>query len=80
MDMNMKRLHVILDEEVSRWAAARATERNIDISRLVGELLREKMQEEEAYFLVMEQYLAAGPNSPEIAGTIHFRRAEALER
>jgi hypothetical protein len=38
------------------------------------------MQEEEAYFLVMEQYLAAGPNSPEIAGTIHFRRAEALER
>ena len=78
--MKMNRLHVILDEEVSRWATARATERKTDVSRLVGELLREKMQEEEAYSLVMEQYLAAGPNSPEGAGSSHLLRAEALER
>jgi hypothetical protein len=57
----MKKINVKLDKEVTRWARTRAAERNIEVSRLLGEMLREKMQEEEAYLLVMEQYLAAGP-------------------
>jgi hypothetical protein len=64
----MNKVNITLDEEVTRWARTRAAERNIGISRMVGEMLREKMQEEEAYLLVMEQYLAAGPNALKNAG------------
>jgi hypothetical protein len=58
----MKKVKFILDNEVARWARIRATERNVGISRLLRDMLREKMQEEEAYLLIMDQYLAAGPN------------------
>ena len=64
----MKKVTITLDEEVSQWAGIRAAERNIGICRLVGEMLKEKMQEEEAYLLVMEQYLAAGPKVLDTAG------------
>lgn len=76
----MTNVNITLDEEVERWALSRATERKVEISRLVGEMLREKMQEEEAYLLVVEQYLAAGPNALKGAGAPYPLPEEVHDR
>jgi hypothetical protein len=44
----MKKVTITLDEEVARWARIRAAEQNTNVSRLVGGMLKEKMQEEDA--------------------------------
>lgn len=76
----MKNVTITLDEEVARWARIRAAEQNTSVSRLVGEMLKEKMQEEEAYLLAMEQYLAAKPRALKKAGERYPRREELHER
>ncbi len=58
----MKNVTITLDEKVARWARIRAAEQNTSVSRLVGELLREKMVDEEKYLIAMEQYLAQPPS------------------
>ncbi len=54
----MKNVTITLDEEVARWARIMAAEQNTSVSRLVGELLREKMIEEQTYQIAMQQYLS----------------------
>ncbi len=76
----MKNVTINLDEEVARWARIRAAERNSSVSRLVGEMLKEKMREEEDYSLAMEQYLALKPKALKKAGTRYPRREELHER
>jgi hypothetical protein len=76
----MKNVTITLDEEVARWARIRAAERNTSVSRLVGELLKEQMREEEDYRLAMEQYLAQEPRTLKEAGTCYPRREELHDR
>jgi hypothetical protein len=57
----MKNVTITLDEKVARWARIRAAERDTSLSRLVGEMLREKMLEEEIYHTSMQNYLAQSP-------------------
>ena len=45
----MKNVTITLDDEVAHWARIRAAEKNTSVSRLVGNLLKEKMQEETDY-------------------------------
>jgi hypothetical protein len=64
----MKNVTITLEEEVAHWARIMAAEQNTSVSRLVGELLREKMIAEQNYQLAMQQYLSRPPNvlkSPE---------------
>jgi plasmid stability protein len=76
----MKNVTITLEEEVARWARIRAAEHNTSVSRLVGEMLKEKMQEEENYRLAMEQYLAQEPQALKEAGARYPRRGELHER
>ncbi len=76
----MKNVTITLDEEVARWARIRAAERNTSVSRLVGELLKEKMQEEEDYRLAMERYLSREPQMLKKPGTRYPQREELHER
>ena len=76
----MKNVTITMDEEVARWARIRAAERNTSVSRLVGELLREKMREEEDYHLAMEQFLAQKPQVLRKAGTKYPKREELHDR
>jgi plasmid stability protein len=55
----MKNVTITLDEDLVRWARIRAAERDTSISRLLRELLREKMAEEETYQTAMQQYVSA---------------------
>lgn len=76
----MKNVTITLDEEVARWARIRAAEQNTSVSRLVGEMLKEKMQKEEAYLLAMEEFLAEKPRVLKKPGTPYPRREELHER
>ena len=76
----MKKITIILDEEVARWARIRAAERHTSVSRLVGELLKEKMREEEDYRLAMERFLAQEPRVLKKAGTSYPKREELHDR
>jgi plasmid stability protein len=57
----MKNVTITLDEEVARWARIRAAEHNTSVSRLVGEMLRERMIEEKNYQMAMQQFLSQAP-------------------
>ena len=57
----MKNVIITLDEEVARWARIRAAEDDTSVSRLVGEMLREKMLAEKSYQMAMDEYLSQPP-------------------
>ena len=57
----MKNVTITLDEEVARWARVRAAELDTSLSRLVGELLREKMLDESDYQTCMHNFLSQSP-------------------
>jgi len=59
--LGMKNVTITLEEEVAYWARIKAAKENKSVSRLVGELLRQCMLDEETYQLAMEQYLTQPP-------------------
>ena len=54
----MKNMTITLDEEAARWARVWAAEHDASVSRMVGNLLRERMREEDDYGRAMESYLS----------------------
>ncbi len=76
----MKNVTITLDEDVARWARIRAAEKNTSVSRLLGELLKEKMEEEADYTLAREQYLALEPVELKKSGERYPGREELHER
>jgi plasmid stability protein len=57
----MRNLTITVDEEVIRWAKIWAATHDTSVSRLVGELLRQRMVEEEGYDVAKNQYLSLRP-------------------
>jgi len=53
----MPNLTITADEEVLRWARIRAAEGNTSVARLVGDLLKEHMQEERGYENAKRRFL-----------------------
>jgi plasmid stability protein len=76
----MKNMTITLDEEVARWARIRAAEKDTSVSRLVGEMLREKMRGEDAYQAAMQKYLSQPPKKLKKPGTRYPRREDLHER
>jgi plasmid stability protein len=54
----MKNVTITLDEEVARWARIWAARHETSVSRFVGEILRERMKQEEGYERAEGEYLA----------------------
>jgi hypothetical protein len=52
---------ITLEEDVARWARIRAAEQDTSVSRLVGQMLKEKMSEEKQYEEAMQDYFARTP-------------------
>ena len=73
----MKNVTITLDEEVARWARIRAAEQETSVSRLVGQMLREKMLEEESYQAAMQTYLSQKPQGLKRPG-VKYPKREAL--
>lgn len=57
----MRNVTITLDEETARWLRIEAAEKNTSVSRLVGELLRERMTSEQGYESAMQEYLKRKP-------------------
>lgn len=61
MSRNLKNVTVTLEPDVARWARVEAARRDTSVSRLLGVILRERMEQESAYEVAMRQYLAQEP-------------------
>jgi hypothetical protein len=53
----MKNVTVTMEDSVAEWARLEAARRNTSVSRLVGELLTEKMRHDDAYERAMREAL-----------------------
>jgi hypothetical protein len=53
----MKNVTVTMDDQVANWARMEAARRNTSVSRLVGEMLGEKMHRDDAYERAMHEAL-----------------------
>jgi len=76
----MKNITITLDEKVASWARIRAATMETSVSRLVGEMLKEKMLEEETYKTSMLQYLSQSPGLIKAPGTKYPGREKLHER
>ncbi|MFO1326509.1 MAG: CopG family transcriptional regulator [Rubrivivax sp.] len=53
----MKNVTVTMEDSVAEWARLEAARRNTSVSRLVGEMLAEKMRRDDAYERAMREAL-----------------------
>jgi hypothetical protein len=75
----MKNVTITLDEEVARWARIWAAEHETSVSRMVGEVLRERMLRERDYGTAMEEYLGS-PAQAISGGAPYPSRGELHDR
>lgn len=71
----MKNVTITLDEKVAQWVRIWAAKHRSSVSRLVGELLEQRMREERGYDTAMKQFLAARPFSLKMGGRYPSREA-----
>ena len=53
----MRNVTVTMEDSVADWARIEAARRNTSVSRLVGEMLAEKMRHDDAYERAMNEWL-----------------------
>lgn len=58
----MRNVTITLEDETADWARVWSAAHQTSVSRMLGELLSEKMRAEEQYSLAMESYLAVAPS------------------
>lgn len=75
----MKNVTISLEEDVALWVRVLAARRNTSVSRLVGQLLKEKMIADDSYQQAMEGYLAQKPYITGHKGS-YPRREELYDR
>jgi hypothetical protein len=61
MKRKLKNVTITLDEEVARWARIEAAQKETSVSRLLGEILRERMLRNDVYQKAMRRALARKP-------------------
>jgi len=61
MARKLRNVTVTLDEETARWARMEAARRDTSVSKLLGEILRERMSDEAAYASAMTRFLRQTP-------------------
>jgi len=76
----MRNMTITLDETVARWARIRAAELNTSVSRLVGEMLLEKMFDEEKYDQSGQEYLSQKPLKLRKPGVTYPKREDLYGR
>ena len=57
----MKNVTITLDEETAAWVRVYAATHNMSVSRLVGEMLQQRMGELHEYDRAMRRFLAKKP-------------------
>jgi hypothetical protein len=57
----MKNVTITLEEEVADWSRIEAAKNRVSVSRWIGTILKEKMQDEAGYRQAMHQFLSSPP-------------------
>ena len=76
----MKNITITLDEKTAAWARGHAAEREMSLSRFVGELLEKTMRESREYRRAMSSYLSRQPTRLKKRGACYPRRDELYDR
>lgn len=76
----MKNVTITLDERTAAWLRVHAAQRGMSVSRFVGEVLQERMQELRAYNDAMRSFLGRAPFGFRFAGGRRPAREELHER
>ena len=53
----MKNVTVTMEDQVADWARMEAARRNTSVSRLIGEMLADKMRHDDSYERAMREWL-----------------------
>jgi hypothetical protein len=61
MTSKLRNLTVTLEEDVARWARVYAAKRDSSLSRVLADMLKERMAEEDNYEKAMRRTLARKP-------------------
>lgn len=80
MGRNLRNVTVTLDEDTALWARLEAARRDTSMSRLLGEILRERMGQEDEYASARARYLAQAPEVHRRPGQRLPTRDELHER
>jgi len=75
----MKNVTITMDDNVADWARVEAAKRNTSVSRLVGEMLSEKMQRTDAYQRAMHEWQTKA-RLWQSDGQAYPKRADLYER
>lgn len=75
----MKNVTITMEDSVADWARIEAAKRNTSVSRLVGEMLAEKMQRTDAYQRAMHDWQTKA-RLWQSDGQVYPKRADLYER
>lgn len=76
----MKNVTITLDEKTAAWARSHAAERDMSLSRFVGELLTKTMRDSREYERAMRLYLSKRPVKLKKFGKAYPARDDLHER
>lgn len=76
----MKNVTVTLDEKTAAWARVYAAQRDMSVSRMIGEMLQRRMQEVREYDEAMRRFLAKRPVKLGRPGQRYATREEVHDR
>lgn len=76
----MKNVTITLDEATAQWARQVSAERGVSVSRFVGELLRQQMQQVTSYELAMKRFFSVQPRPLKGPGEKYPTRDEIYDR
>ena len=69
----MQNMTITVPPEVAQWARVWAARHASSVSKLVGDLLRQKMEDEAGYEAAMKQYLSLKPVALKQSGRYPLR-------
>lgn len=76
----MKNITVSLNDEVAHWARVWAAEHESSVSRMLGDMLKQRMREKEGYNAAMQEFLSVEPRRLRRNGERFPTRDEIHER
>ena len=76
----MKNVTITLEEDVARWARVWAAKKGSSVSKILGETLKEKMQNERRYGRAQAAYFARPAQPLKKANQKYPNREELYER
>ncbi|MBI3376647.1 MAG: hypothetical protein HY017_33440 [Betaproteobacteria bacterium] len=76
----MKNITITLDEQAAAWARVQAAERNMSLSRYLGEMLHGKMRHSREYEEAYKAFLAEKPVRLKGPGERYLTREEVNDR